>query len=105
MAVMFNPPHPGVFLKSALKALNLSARQFAAHIGVSPASVTRLMNEETTVSPEMAVRLAQAISGPDAATWLRMQAEYDAWHASQNLDVSFITRLRADGPTSTSLSA
>ena len=105
MAVMFNPPHPGVFLKSALKSLNLSARAFAAHIGVSPASVTRLMNEETAVSPEMAVRLAQAISGPDAATWLRMQAEYDAWHASRNLDVSFISRLSSDETTSASLGA
>ena len=105
MAVMFNPPHPGVFLKSALKALNLSARQFATHIGVSPATVTRLMNEEISVSPEMAVRLAKAISGPDAVTWLRMQAEYDAWHASRDLDVSFITCLSADKPSSPSLTA
>ena len=92
-SVMFNPPHPGALLKSAIRALNISAQQFASHIGVPTASVTGLLKEETSLSPEMAVRLAKAISGPDAVTWLRMQADYDAWHASRNTDVSFIKPL------------
>ena len=76
---MIDPPHPGRLLKSALKALDLSPEQFASKIGVSTDAITAITLEKEGISPKMAIRLAQAIAGPDAATWLRMQAEYDAW--------------------------
>ncbi len=89
---MHNPPHPGRLVASSLEALGLSARKFAAHIGVAPATVTRIMRGEIPISPTMAVRLAKAIDGPDTAMWLRMQAAHDAWQAEHNVDVSHITR-------------
>ena len=92
MAKMFNPPHPGRIVKSAMESLGLSARKFAANLGVSPATVTRLVKGEIAISPEMAVKLSAAIPGPDAAMWLRMQATYDAWQAEQRIDVSYIQR-------------
>lgn len=95
MSKMFNPPHPGLIVGSTLKALRLSARQFAANIGVCPATVTRLIKGEIAISPEMAVRLSAAIPGPDAGMWLRMQATYDAWQAEKKIDVSNIHRYSA----------
>lgn len=92
MSKMFNPPHPGRIVKSAMESLGLSARKFAANLGVSPASVTRLIKGEIAISPEMAVKLSAAIPGPYAAMWLRMQATYDAWQAEQRIDVSHIHR-------------
>lgn len=92
MSKMFNPPHPGRIVGSSLQALGLSARQFAANLGVCPATITRLIRGEIAISPEMAVKLSAAISGPDAAMWLRMQATYDAWQAEQRIDVSHIRR-------------
>lgn len=78
MSKMFNPPHPGTILAEELECLGISAREFARHIKVAPSSVTRILNEEGPVTPEMAVRIAKAIEGPDADMWLRMQASYDA---------------------------
>lgn len=92
MSKMFNPPHPGRIVKSAMENLGISARKFAANLGVSPATVTRLAKGEIAISPEMAVKLSAAIPGPDAAMWLRMQATYDAWQAEQRVDVSYIQR-------------
>ena len=82
MSKMFNPPHPGRIVKSAMESLGLSARKFAANLGISP---------------EMAVKLSAAIPGPDAAMWLRMQATYDAWQAEQRIDVSYIQRYSIKG--------
>lgn len=92
MSKMFNPPHPGRIVKSVLESLGLSARKFAANLGVSPATITRLVKGEIAISPEMAVKLSAAIPGPDTAMWLRMQATYDAWQAEQRIDVSYIQR-------------
>ena len=94
MTRMFNPPHPGAFLAEELECLGVSAREFARHIGVAPSSVTRILNEEGPISPDMAVRIAAALKGPDAADmWLRMQANHDAWQAEQRVDVSNIVPL------------
>lgn len=92
MTRMFNSPHPGEILGDALEALGLSSRQFAAHIGVSPATVTRIVRGETAISPVMALKLAKAITGPDAAMWLRMQVGYDLWQAEHSTDLSRISR-------------
>lgn len=92
MGRMFNPPHPGSIVAEELEYLNISAREFARHIGVAPSSVTRILNEEGPITPDMAVRLSKALAGPDAAMWLRMQANYDAWQAEHRIDVSHITR-------------
>lgn len=92
MSKMFDPPHPGRIVGSSLKALGLSARQFAANLGVCPATITRIIKGEIAISPEMAVKLSAAIPGPDAAMWLRMQATYDAWQAEHSVDVSHIRR-------------
>ena len=97
MAKIFTPPHPGRIVKSAMESLGLSARKFAANLGVSPATVTRLVKGEIAISPEMAVKLSAAIPGPDAAMWLRMQATYDAWQAEQRIDVSYIQRYSIKG--------
>ena len=37
------------------------------------------------VSPEMAVRLSKAFGG-SPEVWLRMQMNFDLWHAQQNAD-------------------
>lgn len=92
MARMFNPPHPGGILAEELEFLGISARDFARHIGVAPSSVTRILNEKGPITPEMAVRISAALTGPDPSTWLAMQADYDAWQASKRVNVSGISK-------------
>ena len=101
MTRMFNPPPPGAFLAEELECLGVSAREFARHIGVAPSSVTRILNEEGPISPDMAVRIAAALKGPDADMWLRMQANHDAWQAEHRVDVSNITPLVPTTPVVT----
>ena len=81
MARMFNPPHPGEILAEELEQLGVSARDFARHIGVAPSSVTRILNEKGPITPEMAVKISAALTGPDPSTWLAMQADFDAQQA------------------------
>ena len=70
MPEMFDPPHPGSSLASALDASNLS---------VSSKSISQVIRGEVPITPELAVKFTSAISGPDSAMWLRMQATYDDW--------------------------
>ena len=90
MNKMFNPPHPGTIVAESVEALGLSAREFARHLGVAPSSVTRVFNGKGPSTPEMAVRISAVMPGPRAATWLAMQAEYDAWQAEKRVDLSTI---------------
>ena len=92
MTKMFNPPHPGSILFEELECLGVSAREFAHNLGVSPSSITRILNESSPITPEMAVRLAAALPGPKAQTWLDLQSDYDLWQAEQRIDVSHIQR-------------
>lgn len=83
MSEMFDPPHPGRILASALDALNLSKEQFAADLSLSSESIAQVISGEAPVTPELAVKFVSAISGPDSAMWLRMQATYDNWQRKQ----------------------
>ncbi|HAD5969861.1 TPA: HigA family addiction module antidote protein [Salmonella enterica] len=92
MAMMFNPPHPGVLVKESMEALNLSARALAHKLGVAPSTVQRLITGKSDVSPEMAIRLA-AVIGSSEQVWMGMQTDYDLWHARQHIDVTSLHRM------------
>ena len=99
MPRMFNPPHPGRMIVEELEYLGISARTFARNIGVSTSTVTRILNEERPITPEMAVRLSAAIPGPSPEVWLAMQADYDVWQAEHRVDISSITRYESPSGT------
>jgi antitoxin HigA-1 len=73
---MKNPPHPGRLVKDDLDELGLSVAQAAEGLGVTRQQLYKVINGESAVSPEMALRLEKAI-GSTADAWLRMQAAYD----------------------------
>ena len=75
----FAPPHPGEYLREdILPALGMTVQQFAEHIGVSRQSMSRLVNEKSDISTEMAVRLGQALKN-GARFWLSLQVQRDIW--------------------------
>ncbi|MCT8345158.1 HigA family addiction module antidote protein [Photorhabdus kleinii] len=92
MAMMYNPPHPGILVKEAMEALNLSARGLAKVLGVAPSTVQRLVVGKSDVSPEMALKLS-AVIGSSPQVWMGMQVDYDLWQAKQHIDVSHLHRL------------
>ncbi len=93
MAMMYNPPHPGILVKEAMEALNLSARGLAKALGVAPSTVQRLVVGKSDVSPEMALKLS-AVIGSSPQVWMGMQVDYDLWQAKQHIDVSHLHRLQ-----------
>jgi addiction module HigA family antidote len=62
-----------------LPALGLTVSEAAEQLGVSRASLSRVINERAAMSPEMAARLEQWTTGPSALGWLRMQVRYEMW--------------------------
>jgi addiction module HigA family antidote len=77
---MKNPPHPGGFvLRQCIEPLGLSITAAAAALGVTRTTLSELVNEKRSISPEMAVRLAKVFGG-SAESWLVQQAQYDLAH-------------------------
>ncbi len=75
--VMKNPPHPGRSIKDAcLDPLGLTVTEGARVLDVARHTLSRLINAQAGVSPDMAIRLEKAF-GSSADVWLRMQAAYD----------------------------
>ena len=75
--VMKNPPHPGLSIKDAcLDPLGLTVTEGARVLDVARHTLSRLINAQAGISPDMAIRLEKAF-GSSADVWLRMQAAYD----------------------------
>ena len=93
---MHNPPHPGEFIRSVyLEELGVSVRKVAESLAVSPSTFTRLLNGQSNISPEMALRLSKAL-GRSAESWLAMQDTYNLWHARKEVDLRGVKKVRAD---------
>ena len=72
------PAHPGGFVRmEILDELGLSITRAARILGVRRATLSDLVNEKTTLSPEMALRI-EKVFGVSMDMLLRMQA----WHDS-----------------------
>ena len=71
------PTHPGEILREdVLPALKMTQKEFADWIGVSRLTVSEILNEKRTITPDMAMRLGKALgNGPEI--WLSMQQALD----------------------------
>ena len=89
------PVHPGAILREdVLPALKMTQKEFADWIGVSRLTVSEVLNEKRTVTPDMAMRLGKAVgNGPEI--WLRMQQTLDLWELSQQGGYQQIKALKA----------
>lgn len=76
------PPHPGQFVRTKLlEPRGLSVKGAALALGVHRVALSRLLNEQAALSPEMAARLEKAF-GADMVELMRMQSEYDIRQAT-----------------------
>ncbi|GGG86159.1 HigA family addiction module antitoxin [Edaphobacter dinghuensis] len=80
---MYNPPHPGAVIKDILENVPMTLAEFAAHIGVSRNSLSRVLNERAAVTPAMSIKIAEAFSQEQTDIWFKMQNKYDFWQAKQ----------------------
>ena len=94
MARMYNPPHPGEILKEDyLLPLRITQKDFAEHISVARKTISAIVNERSGISPDMAIRFAQAFD-TTPEFWLNLQASYDLWHVkSSSKDLKRIKKI------------
>jgi len=91
---MHNPPHPGEFIREIyISPFEISVRKVAESLGVSPSTLNRLLNGDSNISPEMALRLSKAL-GRTPESWLSMQDHYDLWHVKKRVNLKGIKRLK-----------
>jgi len=90
---MYNPPHPGEFIREVyLEPFHLSARQVAAKLRVSPSTFNRVLNGDSGVTPEMALRLSKTL-GRSPESWLAMQHNHDLWQTRQRMNLKEVEKL------------
>lgn len=92
--IMHNPPHPGEFIREVyLEPLGISYRTVAAKLKVAPSTFNRLINGQSNISSEMALRLSKTL-GRSPESWLIMQNHFNLWHARQRLNLDRVEKLR-----------
>ena len=84
------PTHPGaVFLEDVMKPLNLSVIKTAQLLGVSRKALSEFINEKSSLSPDMALRISIA-TGTSAESWMNMQQKLTLWLAEQDAPTNVV---------------
>ena len=79
------PMHPGEVLREEfLIPLGLSAGALAKACGVPRTRIERIVNEETAITADTALRLGKAL-GTSAQLWLNLQNEFDMRTAKRQI--------------------
>jgi len=94
-----NPPHPGEFINEVYLSPyegKVSRSEIARSLKVSRPTFNRLVNQESNVSPEMAIRLSKVLGGTPQS-WLKMQANYDLFHISKTAKLSQLRPFNFEG--------
>lgn len=86
------PIHPGEMIKDELAYREITQREFAQNIGLSPSVLNEILNGKRSVTTEYAL-LFEASLGIEADLWLRVQSDYNKQIAMS--DKSFLKKLKA----------
>ena len=77
------PTHPGNIIKEDyLLPLSITIKDMADTLGISRKTLSKIINERGSITPDMALRLSRAFdTTPDL--WLNLQKNFDLWHAEK----------------------
>ena len=79
------PAHPGELLREVvIPATGRSKTEIARLLKVSRQTLYDILGARQPVTPQIAMRLGK-LFGDGAGVWLRMQNEYDIWHAEREM--------------------
>ncbi|WP_439558022.1 HigA family addiction module antitoxin [Dyadobacter sp.] len=92
---MKNPVHPGTVLRDLyLVPLELTITDAAKGLGVTRKTLSQLINGHQAVTPDMALRLAEAFN-TTPQLWLNMQQNYDLGEAEKKVKTHTVTHFWA----------
>jgi antitoxin HigA-1 len=80
---MINPAHPGRILRSFIEGLReesgmpFTLEEVARKLQVSTKTLSFILNEKQSISPEMALRLAAAFPNSTPENWMQLQDRFD----------------------------
>jgi addiction module HigA family antidote len=78
------PTHPGeILLEDVLPELGVNQTEFAKMLRVSRRTVSEILHEHRSLTPDMAIRLSRLIGGTPEG-WLRIQQVVDLWDLEHN---------------------
>jgi addiction module HigA family antidote len=81
-----HPTHPGGILRRHyMEPLSMTVSGLAVVLGVSRKTLSEIVNEHASITPDMALRLSKAFK-TTPELWLNMQRNYDLWQASHRSD-------------------
>ena len=85
MKITRKPTSPGEILREEfLKPLEMTQKQLADHIGCDVKVVNRIVNEKSSLTAEMALKLGAALS-TSPEFWLNAQMAVDVFQAQKSI--------------------
>jgi len=79
MTPMHNPAHPGEVLREFLPE-GMTVGEVAGRLGVSRPHLSRLLNGHTSMTADMAIRVAM-LTNTTAESWMANQVKWDLWQS------------------------
>ena len=77
------PTHPGiVFYEDVMKPMRMSVTKTANLLGVSQNTLSEFINEKSSLSPDMAIRIS-VLTRTSAESWMNLQRKSSQWTAEQ----------------------
>lgn len=71
------PSHPGEILRELyMEPLGLTQQELAEHLGCTRAAISEIVNSRRSISPEMALKLADAFL-TSSEMWENLQRDYN----------------------------
>ncbi|VEN74960.1 Plasmid maintenance system antidote protein, XRE family [Candidatus Desulfarcum epimagneticum] len=78
------PSHPGCILREDyIKPLAITVTEMAFQLGVSRKTLSKILNEKGSVTPDMALRLSRALN-TTPELWVNLQKTFDLWEAENS---------------------
>lgn len=68
--------HPGQYIGELIEDYNMSQKEFAEKLGLSPRTISKLVNGEESISNDIAQKLDK-FTNISMKTWLNLQTSYD----------------------------
>ena len=68
--------HPGQYIGELIEDYQMSQKEFAEKLGLSPKTINKLVNGEESISNDIAQKL-EKLTNISMKTWLNLQNAYD----------------------------
>lgn len=80
--------HPGEILEEDLEALGITKQELALRTGLTPKTISEIVNGKASVTPDVAVALEKSL-GTSAELWTNLDSQYRLHQArKKNLEIS-----------------